>query len=203
MIDVLSLLRIHNYNRDDSYFASYSINGITSWIFINIDDFYNWLKENIPDYNKELRARHFFFKKYSIIEDFKSNKPDRVLKARNALNQYFESCYKFNGLQDFSKMIDLQSMSPLFRDVQLSFVEFSSGPFISIIDNNYLSRNYGSNWLNDLISEGNRIGVEFFNDGAGHLSPQYNFRTLFYDSGPSRELQVDRNDDRENENVQK
>lgn len=187
MIDVYCFFRIEYPARDDSYFAGYWINGTRSWIYVNIYDFYGWLKNNIPDYYKEVRGRHFFFSKKSIVEDFNSKKEDRRSKARNALNQYFQCCYEHNGLQDFSKMTDLQTMSPVFRGVQMMFVHSNiSSPFISTIDNKYMCEEFGYNWVNDLFADADRHGFSFFDDAAGHLSPSYNFRTGFYDSGSPR-----------------
>lgn len=199
MIEVLNVLCFENGAGDDSYFASYRINNIKSWIFININDFYKWLQKNIPDYSREVRGRHFFFSKKSIVEDFNSKKEDRCLKARDALSRYFQCCYENGGLQDFSKMIDLQSMSLLFREVQLSFVFWDRKPFLSLNGGEYFryAEKYGSNWVNELIDEGRRYNLRFFNDCAGHLYPDYNFRTLFYDSGSTREMQFDRQQGRE------
>lgn len=191
------LMRIEQYSGDDLYFASYDIGNVRSWIFVNIDDFYSWLERSNPNYYKVVRNRHFFFKKYSIVEEFNSKDFDRASMAKHALNSYFDCCYKNNGLQDFSKMIDLQDMSPVFREVQLRFVRWDTGPFISTIQNIYMHEHYGPNWIDDLIKDGARYGLKFFDDGAGHLSPQYNFRTLFYDSGSSREMQFDKQQGRE------
>ena len=182
MINVTMLMRIEPYIGDDLYYSSYKIGNIRSWIFINIDDFYSWLERTDPNYNKEVRNRHIFFKKYSIVEDFNSKDSARALKAKLVLKSYFECCLQNNGLQDFSKMIDLQTMSPVFREVQLGFVQWDHSPFISTIQNLYMYEHYGPNWIDDLIKDGARYGLRFFDDGAGHLSPQYNFRTLFYDS---------------------
>ena len=199
MVDVIMLKRFKNYNSEDSYFASYNIGNIKSWIFVNIDDFYSWLERADSDYYKEVRSRHFFFKKYSIVEDFNSEKSERAFKAKQVLNSYFECCRQNNGLQDFAKMIDLQSMSPVFRDVQLRFVAWSD-PFLSLVDNDYMFKKFGRNWYSDLIADARKHNLEFFDDGAGHLFPHYNCRTLFYDSGSSREMQFDRVSGRENVN---
>ena len=211
MIEVLDLFII-NRSSDSDYFSSYKIGRIQSWIYINIGDFYNWLKQNIPDYYNELRSRHFFFSKKSIVEDYRGNNPDRKLKAKYALDRYLKRCYENNGLQNFDKMVDLQNMSPLFRDVQLLFVNsMKFQPMISIIkgygglygtggEADVFFKKYGSTWVDDLLNEGKKYNLRFFNDGAGHLYPDYNFRTLFYDSGSTREMQFDRTVGRENTN---
>lgn len=200
MIDVYRFFRIEHAARDDSFFAGYRVNGIRSWIYVNIDDFYNWLKNNMPAYYKEVRGRHFFFSKKSIEEDFNSKKVDRRVKAREALNQYFQCCYEHNGLQDFSKMTDLQTMSPVFREVHLLFVHNNDNYLISTVRDEAMCKEFGINWLKDLMYDAEKHGFSFFNDGAGHIRPSYNFRTGFYDSGSTREMQFDKTVGRENTN---
>ena len=197
MVNVNMIMRLKHYSGEDSYFASYNIGNIKSWIFVNIDDFYSWLERNNSDYYKVLRNCHFFFKKYTIVEEFDSKDSDRSLMAKRVLNSYFDCCYENNGLQDFNKMIDLQSMSPIFRAVQLDFVEWDSKPYVSIYGPSIYDK-YGSKWVDDLINDAKAHGLNFFNDCAGHLYPDYNFRTLFYDSGSSHEIQFDRQQGREN-----
>ena len=151
----------------------------------------------MPDYSKEVRGRHFFFAKKSIVEDFNSKKEDRRVKAREALNQYFQCCYEHNGLQDFSKMTDLQTMSPVFRDVHLLFFHNDDNFVFSTIDNDDMCKDFGADWLEDLFYDAEKHGLSFFDDGAGHITPPYNFRTGFYDSGSTREMQFDRQQGRE------
>ena len=70
MIEVLNFYRLKQATGDDKYFAAYMINGITSWIYVDIDDFYSWLERTDPNYYKVVRNRHFFFKKKTIVEEF-------------------------------------------------------------------------------------------------------------------------------------
>ena len=200
MVEVTHLSRLEQAVGNDMYYACYKVNGITSWIYVDIDDFYNWLKNNIPEYSKEVRGRHFFFSKKSIVEDFNSKKVDRQTKARNAMSRYFTCCYDNNGLQDFNKMIDLQTFSPVFRGVQKMFLYNNNNFFLSTIDNKFMCEKFGYSWLNDLRRDVSKHGLSLFDDGAGHISLPYNFRTMFYDSGSSREMQFDRSQGRENVN---
>lgn len=205
MIDVLCFVRIDTAG-DSLYYAYYSIDNIKGGVFVNIKDFYKWLKIYDNSYYVELRGRHFFFKEKSISEDYwNREKPERRVKAKKALDSYLFACHANNGLPNLCERIDLQLMSPLFQEVQNTFLYSSRlSPHVSYVslsrDNKYYSQKYGKYWYKDLIEEGKRIGYDFSDDGTAELYADRRFRTMFYDSGSTREMQFDRTVGRENTN---
>lgn len=188
---------------DLSYFVLYSVNDVKGSVFVNIEDFYKWLKVRDNAYYRELRGRHFFFKEKSIYEDYwNRGKPERQLKAKKALDSYLYACHVNNGLPDLSKRIDLQTMSPLFQEVQNKFLYSSMAlPCVTSVtlsnEQQYFAKKYGKYWYKDLINEGKRIGYMFREDGTGEIAPDRNFRTMFYDSGVPRMIEFDRTQGRE------
>lgn len=71
---------------------------------------------------------------------------------------------------------------------------------ISTVRDEAMCKEFGINWLKDLMYDAEKHGFSFFNDGAGHIRPLYNFQTGFYDSGSTREMQFDKTVGRENTN---
>lgn len=205
MIEVLYFIDL-NRVADKIYYAYYSVDGVKGGVYVNIKDFYNWLKVHDNLYYKELRGRHFFFKESSIVEDFwNRKKPERMEKAKQTLDSYFFACHTNNGLPNLYSRIDLQFMSPLFQEVQNKFLYSSDlSPHVSYAAlsyyNKYYSKKYGKYWYKDLIEEGKRIGYKFSDDGTAELFADSRFRTMFYDSGSTREMQFDKTVGRENTN---
>ena len=113
MIEVLDLHRheVSPYDGEDFTSVEFHKNGVIGWIKLNYDDFYKWLKANNFHYYNQLRWKHFFFDKYSVNEDFASDKyHDRCV---DALNSYLSACDSYIPILDVSRKVDLAQCCPI------------------------------------------------------------------------------------------
>lgn len=191
---------------DNKFFICYKIDSIKSWTYLNISDFYKWISKNDAVYFKFLKSRHFFFKNNVIFEEYSSSDSSRKNRAIHALNCYLVACYNFNGIQDFSKMIDLQKTSLLFRDAHSRLVNsLKSCIHLPCNDNEekYFSSCYGRDWKILLDAEANKLNLCSITKICYDCDDVYmgeKLRTMFYDSGSTREMQFDWTVGRENTN---